>query len=156
MDLSVHTSTLRACANQLIANADDVPVAAGYADRHLVVTDTGMFFQISHVNSQVRSHLQELFRRLEEVGRGSAAELRATARMYDHTDHGVAQRMDDKLAEVDPLPAGSTYDDVRDPFEDTTPTEPDDWEPPQHGEPGTEVSSGPPTGAGGGGGGGSW
>lgn len=156
MDLTVHTSTLRACANRLDANADDVSVAASYAAQHLNVHDTGMFVQLSHVNGEVRAHLAELFKRLEAVGHGSAAELRATARMYDHTDHGVAVAMDRKLAEVGPVPPGSSYEDVRDDFEDTTPVQPDDWEPPEPEEPGVEVSPGVPTGAGGGGGGGSW
>jgi len=156
MDLSVHTSTLRACANRLAANADDVSVAASYAAQHLNVHDTGMFVQLSHVNSQVRAHLEDLFKRLEQVGHGSAAELLATARMYDHTDRGVAVAMDRKLAEVGPVPPGSSYEDVRDDFEDTTPVKPDDYEPPEPGDPFAAVPPGAPTGAGGGGGGGSW
>lgn len=156
MDFSVHTSTLRACANRLAANGDDVSVAASYATQHLNVRDTGMFVQLSHVNGQVRAHLADLFKRLEEVGRVSAAELRATAHLYDHTDHGVAVAMDRKLAEVAPVAPGSSYEDVRDDFEDTTPVKPDDYEPPDPGDPAPATSAGAPTGAGGDGGGGSW
>lgn len=144
----MRTPALRRYSKALSSWADDTSVATAYASSHLHLewSDAMMFQPVVQVNDSVVSAVDNALARIRTVAEASGLELAATAKMYDTTDHHVAEGLDRKYEAVGP-PA-QRYSDISNPDTDSVP-EPDDGPPP-----GTPSGSGTTGGAGGGGG--SW
>jgi hypothetical protein len=151
MDLHVVTSALRNYSSDLHVWSGDTAAATSYVSSNLDLTwSDGMMFQpVIQVNDNVVPAITDALARIKTVLEASGLELRAAAKMYDETDHGVAVDMDKKYEAVGP--PGQRYADIASPSTDEVP------EPPK-GEPSSPTPTPVPSsgGGGGGGGGGSW
>ncbi|WP_341229874.1 hypothetical protein [Nocardioides salarius] len=135
MSFSVRTDSLRSARNRLRALSDDTDVARGYAADHLRITgaDDGVFFaHVEGVNADVVSRLDTLLGRLKDVLSESGEQLGAVARYYDRSDESAVSRADQELSRLEG--AGPTFADVP-AVADTTPEDPGDYVPSEHGSP---------------------
>lgn len=146
------TSALRNYSSDLQAWSGDTSAATSYvsSNLNLVWSDAMMFQPVVQVNDNVVAALEDALARVKSVLSASGHELRAAAKMYDETDHGVALGLDQKYEAVGP--PVERYQDIASPPTDEVP-EPPEGEPAAPAVPSTTPSSG---GGGGGGGGGSW
>jgi hypothetical protein len=147
MELHVKTPALRTYSKALSSYADDTSAATAYVSSHMHLewSDAMMFQPVVQVNDSVVSAINNALARIKTVAEASGLELGATAKMYDTTDHHVAEGLDRKYEAVGP-PA-QRYSDISSPDTDTVP-QPEDGPP-------AGTPSGSTTG-GAGGGGGSW
>ena len=150
MNFQVTTDALRTGNTQLQGLSSDVDQADTYASTYLHVerSSSGIFQNAVSVNDDARAALDGLFADIKKVLHESGLELKAAAKLYDDTDHGVLVRMDQGYDQVKVAPGDSYADNASTP-EDEVPEEPGDYEPPE-GIPDPEPQPTP------GGGGGSW
>ena len=125
MDLHVVTSALRKYSSSLTAWSGDTAEATSYVSGNLRLewSDAMMFQTVVQVNEGVVSAINDALARIKAVTDASAAELRAAAKMYDDTDHGVATNMDRRYEAVGP-PA-QRYRDISHPSSDSVPEAPE-------------------------------
>jgi hypothetical protein len=150
VNFQVTTDALRTGNTKLQGLSADVDVAEGYAGSYLHVerSSSGIFQNAVNVNDNARAALDRLFADLKKVLHESGLELRAAAKLYDDTDHGVLVRMDQGYEQVRLAPGDGYAGNASTP-QDEVPTDPGDYQPPE-GVPDDEPALTP------GGGGGAW
>jgi hypothetical protein len=150
VNFQVTTDALRTGNTQLQGLASDVDQADSYASSYLHVerSSSGIFQNAVMVNDRARQALDGLFADLKKVLHESGLELKAAAKLYDDTDHGVLVRMDQGYEQVKVAPGDSYAGNASTP-EDEVPEDPGDYEAPE-GIPDPEPVATP------GGGGASW
>lgn len=150
MNFQVTTDALRTADTQLQGLSSDVDLADSYASSYLHVerASSGIFQNAVAVNDNARRALDGLFADLKKVLHESGLELKAAAKVYDDTDHGVLVRMDEDYERVKVAP-GDSYASTASTPEDEVPEDPGDYEAPE-GIPEPEAAPTP------GGGGSSW
>ncbi|NUT18068.1 MAG: hypothetical protein HOV77_02700 [Hamadaea sp.] len=121
--VQVKTADLRGFAGQLKANA-------GYVDNVLKhvqdfagdalsgATDAGLFGKALGFHGKAVSSVTEMLTHLSKVMRGSATELEAAAKFYDHADEAARERIEEAsysfLARTSPDHSSYGYKDVHD------------------------------------------
>ena len=132
MNFQVTTDALRTANSQLQSLSGDVDQADTYASTYLHVerSSSGIFQNAVSVNDDARDALDGLFATIKKVLHESVLELKAAAKMYDDTDHGVLVRMDQGYKEVEVAP-GDRYSSNTSKPEDEVPEDPGDYEPPE-------------------------
>jgi len=150
VNFQVTTDALRTGNTRLQGLSSDVDRADSYASSYLHVerSSSGIFQNAVAVNDDARQALDGLFADLKQVLHESGLELKAAAKLYDDTDHGVLVRMDEGYEQVKVAP-GDSYAGQASTPEDEVPEDPGDYEPPE-GIPSPESAPTP------GGGGASW
>ena len=150
VNFQVTTDALRTGNTRLQGLSSDVDRADDYASSYLHVerSSSGIFQNAVAVNDDARQALGGLFADLKKVLNESGLELKAAAKLYDDTDHGVLVRMDQGYEQVKVAPGDSYAGNASTP-EDEVPGDPGDYEPPE-GIPDPEPAPTP------GGGGASW
>jgi hypothetical protein len=131
----VRTDSLRTARGRLQELGDDTSAARTYSQDHLEISggDDGVLF--SHVNgvaADVRARLDEVVGSLRTLLRDSGVELGRVARWYDESDEDAVRSADAQIAVLQQ--SGNSFEDLP-ATADTTPEDPGDYVPTDHGAP---------------------
>lgn len=140
----VRTDALRTARSRLQELADDSASARSYSQDYLEITsadDGHLKNPVDGVAEDVRSRLATLFDTVDRLLRDSGTELARAARWYDQSDEQAVRAADAQVAVL--TQSGNGFRDLPE-VPDTTPSDPGDYVPAEHGAP--EAPEGPDDG----------